>query len=329
MIIVTGGAGFIGSALVWRLNQEGISDIVVVDRLGNGPKWKNLNKRRVAAFVHKDELFDWLEGDGARESIDAIFHMGASSATTETDVDYLVRNNINYSVRLWNYCAQYGIPFIYASSASTYGAGEHGFDDDPSGVPVLRPEHPYGFSKQKFDDWVIRQERTPPFWAGLKFFNVYGPQEYHKGNQSSVIFQFLPQVKNTGTIKLFKSYKEGVADGEQKRDFVYVKDCVDVIWHLYKNGGTRAESGIYNVGSGKARSFADLARAVFQAMNVKPERLEFIDMPPALRNQYQYFTEAPLERLRRRTGYEKPMTSLEDGVRDYVQGYLLTDDLFL
>lgn len=329
MIIVTGGAGFIGSALVWRLNQEGISDIVVADRLGSGPKWKNLNKRRISAFVYKDALFDWLEGEGSRETIDAVFHLGASSATTESNVDYLVSNNINYSVRLWNHCSQYGIPFIYASSASTYGAGERGFDDDTSLIPLLRPEHPYGFSKQKFDDWVIRQERTPPFWAGLKFFNVYGPQEYHKGCQSSVINQFLPQVRATGTIKLFKSYRDGIAHGEQKRDFVYVKDCIDVMWHLYKNGGARAESGIYNVGSGKARSFADLARAVFKAMDVKPERLDFIEMPAALQNQYQYFTEAPLARLRQRSGYDKPMTSLEDGVRDYVCNYLMTDDAFL
>lgn len=329
MIIVTGGAGFIGSALVWKLNEAGIDDIVVVDRMGTGAKWKNLAKRRVGLILHKDELFAWLDAEGARRSVDAIFHLGASSATTETDVDYLVRNNLNYTVRLWTYCADYGVPFIYASSAATYGDGERGFDDDPRGIPALRPMNPYGFSKQKFDDWAHRQTRTPPFWAGLKFFNVYGPQEYHKGSQSSVINQFVPQVQEVGAIRLFKSYRDGVGHGEQKRDFVYVKDCVDIMWHLYRQGGRGAESGIYNIGSGTARSFADLARAVFRAMEVQPEKLDFIEMPAALRQQYQYFTEASLDRLRRRAGYAAPMTSLEDGVRDYVRGYLLGGDPYL
>lgn len=329
MIIVTGGAGFIGSALVWKLNQQGVTDLVVADHFDNGPKWKNLVKRRVAKFLHKDELFDWLEGEGRRLSIDAIFHMGASSSTTEIDVDYLVRNNINYTMRLWTYCTEYGVPFIYASSASTYGDGERGFDDNVAGIPDLRPQHPYGFSKQKFDDWAIQQVRQPPFWAGLKFFNVYGPQEYHKGSQSSVVYQFVPQVKATHAIKLFKSYREGFADGEQARDFVYVKDCVDIMWHLYQKGSRGADSGIYNVGSGKARTFVDLARAVFQSMEIKPEKLDFIDMPEVLRGQYQYFTEAKLDRLRQSGGYTAPMTSLEDGVRDYVRGYLLSDDAYL
>jgi ADP-L-glycero-D-manno-heptose 6-epimerase len=328
MFIVTGGAGFIGSALVWRLNQAGIDDILVVDRMGTGDKWRNLVKRRISQILHKDDLFTWLEREGPRHDIEAVFHLGASSSTTELDVDYLTRNNINYSVRLWQYCTEYGVPFIYASSAATYGAGEAGFVDDPARVDELKPLNPYGFSKQKFDQWARKQDATPPFWAGLKFFNVYGPQEYHKGGQTSVVFQILPQVETTGAVRLFKSYRSDYGHGEQKRDFVYVKDVVDVLWHLYA-ARNRAKSGIYNVGSGKARSFADLARAVFAAAGVSPAKLDYIDMPEGLRKQYQYFTEADLTRLREDTGYTGAATSLEDGVRDYVQNYLKADDRYL
>lgn len=328
MIVVTGGAGFIGSALIWKLNELGIDDILVADRMGTGGKWKNLAKRRFSGILHKDELLPWLEANLAKLDIDAIFHLGASSSTTEMDVDYLVRNNLNYSQRLWGMCADYGIPFIYASSASTYGAGEHGYDDDPAGVPSLRPLNPYGFSKQTFDAWAIRQRRAPQFWAGVKFFNVYGPQEYHKGSQSSVVNQFVPQIQSTGVLRLFKSYRPGIPHGEQKRDFVYVKDVVDVLVHLQSNS-TRAHSGIYNLGSGIARSFADLGRAVFGAMGIAEPRFEWVEMPEALRSHYQYFTEARLARLRELTGYAKPMTSLEDGVKDYVTRYLLNDDPYL
>jgi len=328
MFIVTGGAGFIGSALIWKLNNEGTQDILVVDRMGTGPKWQNLAKRGFSTITHKDELFAWLETNGRRENVDAIFHLGASSATTEMDVDYLVRNNLNYSIRLWHYCVEYGIPMIYASSAATYGSGEAGFKDDHELVPQLRPLNPYGFSKQKFDHWVMQQHRTPPFWAGLKFFNVYGPQEYHKGSQASVIPQFLKQARTDGAIRLFKSYREGCADGDQRRDFVFVKDCIDVMWHLYKNRG-HARSGLYNVGSGEARSFADVARATFAAAEVQGGRLEFIPMPEALRGQYQYFTQADLTNLREHAGYHEPMTGIEAGITDYVRNYLLKDDPFL
>ncbi len=328
MFIVTGGAGFIGSGLVWKLNEEGLRDIVIADRMGTGAKWKNLAKRRFSTVLHKNDLFKWLAEVGVRREVEAVFHLGASSATTETDVDYLMQNNLNYSINLWNFCAEYEVPFIYASSAATYGDKEKTFVDDPATMPSLKALNPYGFSKQKFDDWAMQQTNTPPFWAGLKFFNVYGPQEYHKGSQSSVVYQFVPQVKESGTIKLFKSYRDGVGHGEQKRDFVYVKDCIDVLWHLYANKN-RAQSGIYNVGSGKARSFADLARATAKAMGKPETRLDFIDMPETLRSQYQYFTEASLTNLRERAGYQAPMTSIEDGVRDYVQKYLVADDPFL
>lgn len=328
MYIVTGGAGFIGSALIWKLNQLGIDDILVVDRLGSANKWQNLAKRRFMSLMHKDELLNWLQSNINKLDISGVFHLGASSSTTETDVDYLVKNNLNYSQRLWDLCAHNGIPFIYASSASTYGAGEHGYEDDPSIISTLRPLNPYGFSKQSFDNWVIRQKRTPPFWAGIKFFNVYGPQEYHKGNQSSVVCQFVPQIAKTGILRLFKSYREGVAHGEQRRDFVYVKDCVDVLVHLIRHPAN-AKSGIYNLGSGEARSFAEIGQAVFKAMGKKEPSFEWIDMPEALRQHYQYFTQASLARLRELAGYHQPMTQIEDGVRDYVTNYLLKDDPYL
>ena len=328
MIVITGGAGFIGSALVWYLNEQGLNNLIIADRLGSGPKWQNLNKRFFQTILHKDELLPWLERGAEGTQVSAIFHLGASSSTTETNGDYLVSNNINYSVKLWKYCASHRIPFIYASSAATYGDGSSGFDDDFRKIGDLKPLNPYGFSKQKFDQWVTYQTQCPPFWAGLKFFNVYGPQEFHKGSQSSVVPQFVPQVQNTGKIRLFKSYREDYADGAQQRDFVYVKDCVKVMYHLYRNA-KRAQSGIYNIGSGEARSFADLARSVFHAMERQDAKLEFIDMPENLRSQYQYHTRANLNRLREHAGYTEPMTKLEDGVADYVRHYLLAHDRYL
>ena len=327
MIIVTGGAGFIGSALIWKLNAEGVTDILVADHMADGSKWRNLAKRQIRTIIYKDDLFGWLSEQADHQPIEAIFHMGASSSTVETDVDYLMRNNLNYSIGLWKFCSQKQIPLIYASSASTYGDGEAGFDDLDAGTPELVPMHPYGFSKHKFDAYALAQKETPPFWAGLKFFNVYGPNEYHKGAQSSVINQFVPQVKTTGKIKLFKSYRSDVADGEQKRDFVYVKDCVDVMWHLYQHTKS-AKSGVYNVGTGSARTFKDLAFAVFAAMD-QPALVEMTPMPELLRGQYQYFTEAKMDRLRKDTGYNKTATSLETGVLDYVRNYLLQNDPYL
>lgn len=328
MIIVTGGAGFIGSAMIWKLNQQGHDDILVVDQMGNGQKWRNLNKLKFATIFHKNELFDWLDNQGARANVDAVIHMGACSTTTETDLDYLVANNLNYSIWLWTYCMEYQIPFIYASSAATYGGGELGFEDDLEKINQLKPLNPYGFSKQKFDQWVLKQSKKPPFWAGLKFFNVYGPQEYHKGSQSSVVHQWLPQIKEHGSLKLFKSYRDDYRHGEQKRDFVYVKDCVDIMWHFYKEADQHA-SGIYNVGTGEARTFTDLAKSLFAAVGKTEAKFEFVEMPAQLMKQYQYFTQADLNRLRQDGGYKKPMTTIEQGVADYVGNYLLKDDPYL
>ena len=328
MIVVTGGAGFIGSALIARLNADGRSDIVVVDRLGTAAKWRNLAKRRFEVVFHKDEFLAWLDSKGAQADIDAVVHLGACSSTTETDVDYLVANNLNYSMRLWSYATEHGVPFLYASSGSTYGDGSLGFSDDAELTPRLRALNPYGFSKGKFDAWALRQRRTPPSWAGLRFFNVYGPNEYHKGSQASVIAPFLQQVKASQTIKLFESYRPGVAHGEQKRDFVFVKDCVNVMAHLMRNPGNY-RSGIYNVGTGTARTWLDVGRAVFQAADAGAARFEFIPMPEPLREHYQYFTEAKLANLREHALYKEPMTSLEAGVSEYVRQYLLGDDRYI
>ncbi|MEY4632355.1 MAG: ADP-glyceromanno-heptose 6-epimerase [Pseudomonadota bacterium] len=328
MIVVTGGAGFIGSAFVAHLNEEGQRDIVVADEFGTGHKWRNLAKRQITYALHKDELLSWLGTKTRPAAIQAIVHMGACSTTTEKDVDYLIRNNFNYSVELFQYAAREKIPFVYASSAATYGMGEHGYSDDPQLLSRLRPINPYGYSKHLFDQWVLKQRERPPFWAGLKFFNVYGPQEYHKGGQASVVFHAFPQVRDRGILKLFKSYKDGIGHGEQRRDFVWVKDVVQVISHFMRPNEA-AKSGIYNVGSGEARSFADLGRAVFAAVGKPESKFEWIEMPEDLKAQYQYFTEANLGRLREEGGYTKPFTRLEEGVKEYVSRYLSHVDPFL
>lgn len=328
MIIVTGGAGFIGSAFIWKLNQAGIDDVLVVDHLGTGPKWKNLSKRKISNSIHKDDLANWLVKNAKSSSIEAIFHLGACSSTTERDVDYLMRNNVHYSMDLFAFAAREGIPFIYASSAATYGAGESGYSDDPLTQANLRPINPYGYSKHLFDSWAMRQPEKPPVWVGLKYFNVFGPQEYHKSSQASVVFHAFPQIRDHGVLKLFKSYRSDFKDGEQKRDFVYVKDIVDVMFHIYQRKEAVA-SGIYNLGSGRARTWTDLGTAVFSALNKGAPKFDFIEMPEALRGQYQYFTEAPLANLRRAVGYDKEFMTLESAVSDYVQNHLLKADQFL
>ena len=325
MILVTGGAGFIGSALIWHLNNLGQDRIVVVDRLGLGIKWQNLAKRNILNVIHRDQLNDWLDQHG--NELEVIFHMGACSATTERDADFLIRNNVGVSQRLWQQACARDIPFIYASSAATSGAEEHNFSDDSDRIPSLRPINKYGFSKQLFDLWALKQQHTPSHWYGIKFFNVYGPQEYHKGGQASVVYHAFHQIQKTGRARLFKSYRSEIADGQQLRDFVYVKDVVKVLTHLWLRR-REAQSGIYNLGTGQARSFYDLATSVYRAVN-QPANIEWIAMPESLQSQYQYFTQAELSRLRSQASYEEPFTSLEEGILDYVSQHLISTDPYL
>ncbi len=332
MIIVTGGAGMIGSAFIWKLNQMGEKNILVVDKLRNEEKWLNIRKREFADWIDRDNLKEWLSCEENAKKITAIVHMGACSATTETNGDYLMDNNFGYSKFLWNFCAEKNIKYIYASSAATYGMGELGYNDDvsPEELQKLRPLNKYGYSKKIFDDWAFKQTKTPKQWNGLKFFNVYGPQEYHKGRMASMIFHTFNQYKENGYVKLFKSYKEGFKDGEQLRDFVYVKDVVDIMYYMLTND---VSSGIFNIGTGKARSFLDLSMATMRAAAKNPNLeqakvVELIPMPEDLRGRYQYFTEAKINKLRE-IGYTKEMTSLEAGVKDYVENYLSQEDSYL
>ena len=324
MIIVTGGAGFIGSNLVAGLEQVVGGDIVVVDSLGTGDKWRNIAKRELAEIVAPDLIFDLLERH--RGDVEAVFHLGAISSTTERDADLIVRQNVTLPLRLWQWCSESRTRFIYASSAATYGDGQQGFDDDPSGEALarLQPLNPYGWSKHVFDRRVVRMAANgvhPPQWVGLKFFNVYGPNEYHKGSMRSVVAQVTPRVQAGESAKLFKSYRSDFEDGGQLRDFVYVDDCVRVMLWLLETPGV---NGLFNLGTGAARSFSDLARAVFSALGQDP-RIDYIEMPEELRDRYQYFTQASMDRLRE-CGYPNQFTTLEEGVRRYVNGFLTTDD---
>ena len=332
MIIVTGAAGMIGSAMVWKLNEMGRNDIIVVDKLRTEEKWLNLRKRDYADWVDRDELFNWLANPANAGKITGVVHMGACSATTERDGDFLMENNYGYSKKLWDFCAARQIPYVYASSAATYGAGELGYNDDvtPEELKKLQPLNKYGYSKKIFDDWAFKHSIAPKQWCGLKLFNVYGPQEYHKGRMASMVFHTFNQYRDNGGVKLFKSHKEGFKDGEQLRDFVYLKDVVDVMYFLLTE---KVESGVYNIGTGEARSFLDLSMATMRAASNNPELkvedvVEFIPMPEDLRGRYQYFTQASMEKLKR-TGYTKKFTSLEEGVKDYVQNYLAKEDSYL
>ncbi len=316
MIVVTGAAGFIGSCLIGKLNAENFNAILAVDDFTSAAKNKNLEGKKITGRMTPDEFPAWL--DSNNEEVEFIFHIGAITDTAEFDREKLLRMNTGYTQTIWNQCINYQIPLVYASSAATYGMGEKGYDDDEMTIGELKPLNPYGESKNEFDKWAIAQEKKPFFWAGLKFFNVYGPNEYHKGRMASVVFHAYNQIKETGTMKLFRSHRPDCADGEQKRDFVYVKDVTDVCYYFMRN---RKNPGIYNVGSGKARSFLDLTRAVFKAMN-REEHIEFIDTPEDIRDKYQYFTEAKMDKLYR-AGYDKPFHSLEDGIRDYVTNYLM------
>jgi ADP-L-glycero-D-manno-heptose 6-epimerase len=322
MIIVTGGAGFIGSVLVGELNNQGREDIVIVDRLRDTDKWKNLRNLKYADYIHADELF-MPEYADILDNASCIFHIGACSATTEMDMDFLMKNNVLYSKNLFQLAVELDIPFIYASSAATYGDGELGYNDDHKEIPSFKPLNPYGYSKQLFDEWVLKQERHPKCWFGLKFFNVYGPNEYHKGEMRSLVHKAFGQINDTNKVRLFKSHKEGYEDGKQLRDFIYVKDVVNAMI-LMMSPEVCESSGIYNLGTGKADSFYNLAVATFKAMGKEPN-IEFFDMPERLRGQYQYFTEANMDKFKS-VFPNFQFASLEEGVTDYVQNYLLKED---
>ena len=325
MILVTGGAGFIGSNLVAALCERGVS-VAVSDRLRSNDKWRNLAKADFRELIEPEALGAWLAGRGR---LDAVVHLGAISATTERDADLIFDVNVRLSARLWEWCAAHDTPFIYASSAATYGAGAQGFDDDQqlAALAQLRPLNAYGWSKHHFDRRVLAGiaagQGAPPQWVGLKFFNVYGPNEYHKGTMQSVVAQKYPLVAAGQPVTLFTSHHPDYPDGGQMRDFIYVEDCVNVILWLLERPQV---SGLYNLGSGRARSFSDLARAIAAAAGV-PARIAFIPMPEAIRPNYQYYTEARMQKLRD-AGYDRPFTSIEDGVRRYVEGYLAVADKY-
>ncbi|MCB0338544.1 MAG: ADP-glyceromanno-heptose 6-epimerase [Bdellovibrionales bacterium] len=323
MYIVTGGAGFIGSCFVEKLNSEGIEDILIVDHLGESSKWKNICGKKFRDFLHKDDFLDFVVEDGLDEEIDAIIHMGACSSTTETNGDYMLENNYRYSRVLAQWAIANGTRFIYASSAATYGDGLQGYADDPAQFGNLIPLNMYGYSKHFFDLWAKRAGILDQI-VGLKFFNVYGPNEYHKGSQASVVFKAFNQIKDSGTVKLFSSNDPKYNDGEQLRDFVYVKDCCELIWWFLDHP---EKNGIFNVGTGKARTFKDLVSCVFSALNKKPS-IEYIDMPENIANQYQNFTEAKMQKIKKLIPKMK-FTSLEDGISDYVKNYLAKNTAIL
>lgn len=316
MIVVTGAAGFIGSCMVGMLNSKGINNLVIVDDFSNEKKNKNLDGKSFAKKINRNEFFSWFEKNNSH--VRFVIHIGARTDTAEFNVAIFNELNLNYTKKMWQMCSDFHIPMIYASSAATYGMGEFGYVDDHSMVPKLKPLNPYGESKNNFDKWALQQEKQPPFWAGLKFFNVYGPNEFHKSRMASVIFHTFNQVNETGKIKLFRSHRPDFKDGMQLRDFVYVKDLINVISFLMEN---KPESGLYNLGTGKARAFLDLAKATFKAMG-KAENIEYIDTPTDIRDKYQYFTEADMSKLRK-AGYNKEFSTLEEGVADYVTNYLM------
>ena len=316
MIIVTGAAGFIASCLVSKLNQEEFKDIVLVDDFSNPEKNKNFEGKMYSQKVDREEFIPWLKEN--EHFIQFIFHIGARTDTTEFDKSIFDKLNFNYTKDIWNICVEFGIPLVYASSAATYGLGELGYDDNHEVVNDLKPLNPYGDSKNDFDKWALAQEKKPYFWAGLKFFNVYGPNEYHKGRMASVIFHAVNQINETGGMKLFASHHTDYKDGEQLRDFVYVKDVVEVCLFLLNH---RKDSGLYNLGSGKARTFIDLVENTFEALDKEPN-ISFIPTPEDIRDKYQYYTEANMEKLKS-IGYNQPFMTLEEGVEDYVKNYLV------
>ena len=308
MILITGGAGFIGSALAKELNNQGKNNIIIADR----KKYDNLNHLQFAQYINADTLIATPP-----PKLDIIFHMGACSSTLEKNIEWLTLNNVDYSKKIFQLAIERKCPLLYASSAATYGNGNRGYSDNHQAIPSLRPLNPYGQSKQDFDQWVLKQKDTPPLWMGLKFFNVYGPNEYHKGNMRSMIYKAHGQIQEKGKLKLFKSYRSDYRDGEQMRDFIYIKDVIKAVLALSQ---TQAKNGIYNIGTGQARTFQDLAAATFRALN-KPTRIEYIEMPLEMRNQYQYYTEAKMEKFFSLLPQFK-FSSLEEGISDYVTNYL-------
>jgi ADP-L-glycero-D-manno-heptose 6-epimerase len=321
MIVVTGAAGFIGSCMLRKLNYEKITNIVIVDDFSKTEKLNNYSNYSFSLKIDRKDFIQWFKENAGQ--IEGVYHLGARTDTTEFDWNIFVELNLQYTKNIWQICAENNIPMVYASSAATYGDGENGYEDDMNLIPQLKPLNPYGRSKQEFDLWAIAQEKRPPFWAGLKFFNVYGPNEYHEGRMASVIYHSFNQIVSTGKVKLFRSHREDYKDGWQMRDFVYVKDVVNVLFYLMTN---KPQSSIYNLGSGQARSFYDLASATFSAMG-KETMIEYVDIPIDIRDKYQYFTEASMKKLIS-VGYNTPFYSLEEGVKDYVQNYLMKQSYF-
>ena len=317
MIIVTGAAGFIGSCLVKRLNHDGFNAIIAVDKFDSPSKTPNLASARIQQLVDRDNFFTWL--DTNYELVEFIFHMGARTDTTEFNKSIFDKLNVEYSKEIWKRCVKYQIPLVYASSAATYGLGEFGYSDrdDAESLKQLKPLNPYGWSKLEFDQWAVSQPEKPFYWAGLKFFNVYGPNEYHKGRMASVVWHAYQQILSSDKVRLFRSHRADVKDGEQMRDFIYVRDVTEVCMYLMEH---RKGSGIYNLGSGAARTFLDLGSAVFSVLG-KKQNVEFIDTPADIRDKYQYFTEADMNKLRG-AGYTRPFTTLEAGISDYIINYL-------
>lgn len=318
MIVVTGAAGFIASCLIGSLIEKGYKHIIAVDDFSKKEKAGNFIDKSIQEFSERAEFFEWL--DQHAKEIEFIFHIGARTDTTEFNMAVFDELNTGYSMSVWNACSKYGIPLVYASSAATYGLGELGYADNHEIVNDLKPLNPYGVSKNDFDKWALAQESAPPFWAGMKFFNVYGPNEYHKGRMASVIFHAYHQINETGRVKLFRSHRPDFEDGGQLRDFIYVKDVVSVLIFMLEN---KPESGLYNLGTGKARTFLDLAKATFTACD-KKTIIDFVDTPADIRDKYQYFTEADMAKLKN-AGYNKEFYSLEEGVNDYVRNYLIPE----
>lgn len=322
LIVVTGAAGFIGSCLLSRLNEEGLEKLILVDDFSRTDKLANLKGKKFLKKVERDVFLQWFEQ--YHDYIGFVFHLGARTNTTETNLEILNALNLRYSQDVWKLCSKYHVPLVYASSAATYGAGEHGYNDDHEVVYILKPLNHYGASKNEFDKWVLEEvskaSLNPPKWAGLKFFNVYGPNEYHKGRMASVVYHAVKQICLSGSMNLFRSHRHDYEDGQQLRDFIYVKDVIDVLLFFYK---CFPENGLYNVGTGKARTFQDLATITFEALGREP-KIAFIDIPEDIREKYQYHTEAKIDKLRK-AGYTKKMSSLEEGIEDYVKNYLKTE----